>query len=136
MLLPDCKCKSVCTVYAILSAVCFGFAAAVLRLQCLFVFKPVFLWNLLGISAAYLAVLVVAAVLDKKENPCLRKCTVFNTLLAAVLGSVLFSALLLGVGSIAPTVLSAVLGGILVAFFSLTVTSTACLVKFLVLCHK
>lgn len=70
----------------------------------------------------------------KQQCPC--KGQILNTLLSGILGTVLFSILLLGIGHCIPCGLSAVLFGVLIAFFSLTVTSTACLVKYLAMCGK
>ncbi|MGN1194407.1 MAG: hypothetical protein ACI4SB_02895 [Acutalibacteraceae bacterium] len=138
MALNDCDCKfrCVCTVYAIISSIILGLVAAVLSVCRVICFKPVFFWFLLVISIVYLAVLIIAAVLKKDERQCKCKCQILNTLLAGILGTVAISILLLGIGHCIPCGLSAVLIGVLIAFFSLTVTSTACLVKLLTMCEK
>lgn len=135
--LTDCdkKQKCVCTVCSILSGILLGLVAALLGICHCVCFKPIFFWTLLGISVVYLAVLMMASALSKHNRPCKCKCRILNTLLAGVLGTVLFSVLLLGVGSCIPYGLSAVLVGVLIAFFSLTVINTACLVKILAMCE-
>lgn len=90
---------------------------------------------MLGISVVYLAVLMMVSALSKHNRPCKCKCRILNTLLAGVLGTVLFSVLLLGVGPCIPYGLSAALVGVLIAFFSLTVINAACLVKILAMCE-
>ena len=56
-------------------------------------------------------------------------CSVVNTLLAGILGTVLFAVILLAVDVAATGVIGSILVGLLVFFFSLTLTSTACLVR-------
>ncbi len=136
MALIDCggKRRCACTLYSILSSVIFGIVAVILHLCGLVAFQPAFLWVLLVVSLTYLAVLIAALTYGNHLREC--KCTILNTLLAGILGTILSSALLLGLGCIKWTVLSAILGGLLIAFFSLTVTNTACFVKCLALCEK
>ena len=59
------------------------------------------------------------------------KTYILNTLLAGVLGVIL-----LAVGIVATSILSAILVGVLLFFFSLTLTSTACLVRSLADCRN
>ena len=136
MALIDCggKRRCTCTLYSILSSVILGIVAVILRLCGLVAFQPAFLWVLLVVSLVYLAVLIAAPAYGNHLREC--KCTILNTLLAGILGTVVFSGLLLGLGCIKWTVLSAVLGGLLIAFFSLMVTNTACFVKCLAFCEK
>lgn len=136
MALIDCggKRSCACTLYSIFSSVIFGIVAVILRLCGLVAFQPAFLWVLLVVSLVYLAVLIAAPAYGNHLREC--KCTILNTLLAGILGTVVFSGLLLGLGCIKWTVLSAVLGGLLIAFFSLMVTNTACFVKCLAFCEK
>ena len=136
MALIDCggKRSCACTLYSIFSSVIFGIVAVILRLCGLVAFQPAFLWVLLIVSLVYLTVLIAAPAYGNHLREC--KCTILNTLLAGILGTVVFSGLLLGLGCIKWTVLSAVLGGLLIAFFSLMVTNTACFVKCLAFCEK
>lgn len=136
MALIDCNSKrrSACTLCSVLSSVIFGVVAAILRFRGLIAFTPAFFWVLLGASLMILAVLIAVAACGKHCRACKWKGRILNTLLAGILGTVLFSVLLLGIGYIKSTGLSAVLGGVLIAFFSLTVINTACLVKYLSLC--
>lgn len=134
--LNNCKCRCVCTVYAILSSILLGIVAALLSIcRCIYP-KPIFFWVLLGISVLYLAVLMIVSAFKKEERQCPCKSRILNTLLAGILGTVLLCVLLLGIGHGIPYGLEAVLFGVLIAFFSLTVTSTACLVKILAMCGK
>lgn len=133
MALIDFECRCVCTIYSIISSIIFGIVAAILRFKGLIAFSPVFLWALFGVSAAVLVVLIAALAYGNQLRECKCKCTILNTLLAGILGTILFSVLLLGIGCIRSIAISAVLGGLLIAFFSLAVTNTACFVKCLAL---
>lgn len=132
----DRKCRCVCTICSILSSVIFGIVAAILRFRGLIAFSPVFLWSVLAVSVVVLVVVIAALAYGNQLRECKWKCAMLNTLLAGVLGTVLLSILLLGLGCIRSVGLSAVSGGALTAFFALTVTSTACFVKCLALCQK
>lgn len=123
------KRRRACTLCSVLSGMMFGMTAAFLRFRGLIAFSPVFLWTLLIASSAYLAVLAAAWGFANHGGDRKRGGTVANALLVGVAGTVLFSALLLGLGCAASTGLSAVLGGLLIAFFSLSVTNTICLIR-------
>ena len=56
------------------------------------------------------------------------------TVLAGILGAILFSAILLAVGIVATSIVSAILVGLLVAALSLIFAGSACLVKCLAGC--
>ena len=56
-------------------------------------------------------------------------CTAVSTVLAGILGTILFSLVLLAVTFAATSVIGAIFVGLLLFFFSLTITATACLVK-------
>lgn len=90
---------------------------------------PVFLWVVFGIAVAYLGILVVSSALARRTERCDCLCSELNTLLAGILGSVLFAVVLLAVGIVATSILSAILVGLLLFFFTLTLTGTACLVR-------
>ena len=132
----DRKCGCVCTSCSILSSIIFGIVAAILRFRGLIDFSPVFLWSVLAVSVVVLVVVIAALAYGNQLRECKWKCAMLNTLLAGVLGTILFSVLLLGIVCIRSIGLYAVLGGLLIAFFSLAVTNTACLIKCLALCQK
>ncbi len=125
----NCQCNCRCTLWTIIVAVAVGVLAAFLQITDMITVTPAFLWVLLGIAVVYLAVLVVASALSGEENGCGCLCTLLNTLLVGVLGTILFSVVLLGIGTTAGSVLSAVLVGLLLLSFGLTVGGSACYVK-------
>ncbi|MBQ9794600.1 MAG: hypothetical protein IJW34_06615 [Clostridia bacterium] len=125
----QCGCKCNCTLWSVIAAVAVGVLAAFLQITGQITVTPAFLWVLLGIAVVYLAVLVVSAALSRWENGCACLCTLLNVLLAGVLGTVLLSVVLLGLGVTAGSVLSAILVGLLLLSFALTVAGSACFVR-------
>ena len=125
----NCNCRFNCTLFAIISSVIVGVVAAFLQILGVITVTTAFLWVALGIGVVYLAGLVAASVLRRgTERPdCL--CRSLNTLLIAVLGTILLSLVLLAVGIVATSVLSAILVGVLIFFLWLTVAASACYVR-------
>ncbi|MBQ1254889.1 MAG: hypothetical protein IIX91_03800 [Clostridia bacterium] len=130
----QCQCKCKCTLWAIIAAVVVGVIAAFLQITGMITVTPAFLWVLLGIAVVYLAVLVVASALSRGENGCACACSALNALLVGILGTALFSVVLLALGVVATSVLSAALVGLLLASFALTLAGSACYVKALTGC--
>lgn len=129
MSILGCNCRCRCTLVAIIASVILGVVAAFLQFAGVFTVTPVFLWVALGVAIVYLAVLALTLgrMGTAVQTGCL--CPTVNTLLAGILGTVLFSLILLAVGVVATSILSAILVGFLAAFFALTVTATACYVR-------
>ena len=130
----NCGCKCNCTLLAVITSVFVGIITAFLQITNVITVGTAFLWVVLGVSVVYLAVLLVATALYRGEEGCDCLCSVISVVLAGILGSALFSVILLAVGIVAASVISAILVGLLLVFFSLTLTSTACLVKCLADC--
>lgn len=134
MALFNCCCKRDCTVTGIIASVIIGVIAAFLQITGVITVTPVFLWVVLGIAVVYLGVLVVATALTRRSERSDCLCSTLDALLAGLLGSSLFSVILLAVGVTATSVISAILVGLLLLFFTLTLTSSACLVRCLADC--
>ncbi len=128
MSMLSCNCQCRCTFGAIIASVILGIIAAFLQITGVITATTVFLWVALGIAVVYLAILLL-----KSDNPitesCVCICTTIGTLLMGILGTILLSVILLAVGIVATSVVSAILVGLLVIFLSLIFTSTACLIK-------
>lgn len=129
-----CNCNCRCPVVAIVVAVILGIVAAFLQITGAITVTPAFLWTLFGIGVVYLGVLVVVTAVTRRMDTDNCLCPALGAVLAGIVGTILFAAILLGVGIVATSVLSAVLVGILVGAFFLTVTATACLVRYLANC--
>lgn len=128
----NCNCRCNCTAVAVVASIILGIVAAFLQITGVITVTGAFLWVVLGIAIVYLGVLVLSVTANRAERPCL--CDSLSTLLVGILGTVLFSIILLAVGIVATSVVSAILVGLLVAFFFLTVLATACYVRYLAGC--
>lgn len=129
----NCQCRFSCTLVAVIAAVIIGVIAAFLQITGVITVTAAFLWVVFGIAIVYLGVLAVTAALIRRtgETGC---CRPVNTLLVGILGTVLFTVILLAVGITATSVVSAILVGLLLFFFTLTVSGTACYVRCLTDC--
>lgn len=134
MSLFGCTCKCKCAPAAVLAAVIIGVLSAFLQITGVVVVAPVILWVVLGIAIVYLGILVVAAAVARRTDSCC-DCGILGVLLAGILGSVLFSLILLAVGIVATSIVSAVLVGLLLGFFTLIIAGSACYVRCLAGCE-
>ncbi len=125
MSLLNCDCKRNCVLWAVIASVLVGIVTAFLQITGIITVTVAFLWVLLGVAVVYLGVVLLAAALSDTSCPN----SVINSLLVGILGTVLFSVILLAVGVVATSPVSAILAGLALLFFSLTLTSTACYVK-------
>jgi hypothetical protein len=122
-----CNCKRNCTLLAVVASLILGIVGAFLQISGTITVTPAFLWVALGIGVVYLVVLLVTTALGRRGlSGC---CGSLGPVLTGVLGSILFAAVLLGVGIVATSVVSAILVGLLVGLLALTFTGTACLIK-------
>lgn len=132
-----CNCGSrwSCTAVAVVASVILGIIAAFLQITAVITVTPAFLWVAFGIAVGYLAVLVVAMALARRQwqDGCL--CESVGGVLAGILGTILFATVLLAVGIVATSVVTAILVGLVTLFFALTVASSACLVRCLADCE-
>ena len=127
-----CNCKVNCSGLAIVSSIIIGVIAAILQITAAITVTPAFLWVVLGIAVVYLAVLLVSA----SKNCGAKCCGILSTLLTGILGAALVSVVLLGITFAATSFIGAIITGALLAFLSLTLTSSACLVKCITDCDN
>ncbi len=125
MSLFNCDCKRNCVLWAVIASVIVGIVTAFLQITGIITVTAAFLWVILGVAVVYLGVVLLAAALSDTSCPN----SIINALLAGILGTVLFSVILLAVGIVATSPVSAILAGLALLFLSLTLTSTACYVK-------
>lgn len=124
-------CRFSCTGAAIIGSILVGIITAFLTFMATITITPAFLWVVLGIAVVYLAVnLVVAAVSCETAKRCI--CPNSAAWLVGILGTILFSLILLAVPFAATSVIGAIFTGALLAFFSLIITTTACTVRCIV----
>ena len=127
----NCSCEIgfQCTLFSIVASVIVGIITTLLTITAVITVTPAFLWVLLGIAVVYLGVDLLASALVQCSSRC--KCidTPLTLVLAGILGTILLAIVLLGVTFAATSVLGAIITGLLLFFFSLFITSTACLVR-------
>lgn len=132
----DCKNRFDCTLFAIVASVIIGIITAFLTITAVITVTPAFLWVLFGIAVGFLAVLLLAAPRIQRSDNDLCVCSAVPAFLAGILGTVLLSVVLLAITFAATSIIGAIITGLLLLFFSLTITSAACLVKCLLNCNK
>jgi len=125
----NCYCRTNCAGFSIISGIIIGIIAAMLRFMGVITATPAFLWVTFGIAIVYLAISLIITGFSSctDDNPCKR--ITIPVFLAGVLGTVLSSIILLGIDFVATSIIGAILTGILLAFFTILITSTACIVR-------
>lgn len=123
----NCCNKNECLIIAIASSILVGIVTGILTITGIITLTPAFLWVVFGIAVVYLAIAFITSVLRRFDTPCNAR-SVIGTLIAGILGTILFSVILLAVTFPATSAIGAILAGLLLAAFSLIITSTACLV--------
>ncbi len=125
----DCSCRYNCTDLAIVASVLVGLIAGILTFSAIITITPAFLGVLLGIGVVYLAITLITAPFLRIRGAQYCICRIIPILLTGILGTILTSIILLGVTFAAASVLGAIISGLLLAFFTLIVTTVACLVR-------
>ncbi len=129
MALCGCNNRWNCTSLAVIASVIIGVVTAFLQITAVVTVTPIFLWVVFSIAIAYLAVTLLATALIRKEAGGACLCPALAAQLIGLLGSILFSIVLLAVGFAATSIVGAIFLGILLFFFALAVTTTACVAK-------
>ncbi|MBE6886337.1 MAG: hypothetical protein E7486_05230 [Ruminococcaceae bacterium] len=136
MALFSCESRRDYTLWAIIAGVVIGIITALLQITAVIAVTPAFLWVTLGVAVGYLAVLLGGAFASREGDFCRGIGSILSVLLAGILGTVLFSLVLLGIPFAATGVLGAIFAGLLLGFFSLVLSGTACLVNRLIRCKS
>lgn len=127
----NCNCyfRTSCAGISIVASIIIGLITAMLRFMGVITATPAFLWVAFGIAIVYLAILLVISAFSScaDKNYC-KKITI-PVLLAGILGTILTSVILIAIEFVATSIIGAIITGILLAFFTLIITSTACLIK-------
>ena len=130
-----CQCKINCTSFAIIASIIIGVVTAFLTLTGNLAVGTPILWVFFGIALAFLAITLISTRLcgDAERTNCL--CPVLSVLLTGILGTVLFALVLLLIDIAITSVIGAILVGLLFLSFSLTLTTSACLIRCLADCR-
>ena len=131
----NCNCRFNCIGFALIASIIIGIVTAMLRITAVITVTPAFLWVLFGIAVVYLGVLLVTCTILRTLGS--RDCICINlpAILVGILGTVLTSVILLAITFVATSVIGAIITGALLFFFSLLITSTACLTKCIAGCY-
>ena len=124
-----CNCKGSCTFVAVATSIIVGLITFVLRFTATITVTPAFLWVLLGIAVVYLLAAPISVYLAASLGVRSCLCPAVNSLIWGILGTVLFSVILLAISFVATSIVGAIITGLLLAFFTLTLTSVACIIK-------
>lgn len=132
----SCGCRWSCAAVAVVISVILGVIAAFLQFAGVIAVAATLLGVVFAVAVGYLAVLLVAVALLRRRETERCLCGSVRTVLAGILGTVLFSSVLLVVDVAATSVIGAILVGLLVLFFALLLTGTACLVQCITSCER
>ena len=120
-----CYVKNSCAFFAAIISIVIGIAVALLRFSAIITITVPVLWVFFGITAAYLFLLPLVSAFTRSS--CF--CNLIYAILTGVIGTILAALTLLTITFAATSVAGAIITGALGGLFTLTVTSTACLVK-------
>ena len=134
MSLFGCENGRGCTFWAVIASAVIGVITAFLQITAAITVPPVFAWVVFGIAVVYLAVAFASLGFSDRTAVCGSRCAALNTLLIGILGAILLALIVLAFGFAATSIIGAIAIGLLLFFLSLTVTSTACLVRCLFGC--
>ena len=124
-----CQCKINCTLIAVIVSAIVGVAAAFLTFTGTLAVGTPLLWVFFGIAVAFLAVTLLSTQGCRRDDSPTCLCRALSVLLTGILGTILFSIILLTIDIATASVIAAIIAGLLFFFFTLTLTATACFVK-------
>ena len=130
----QCSCKNSCIVYAVGASIILGLVTFVLSFTATITVTSAFLWVLLGIGVVTLVLSPVIAYIANQTGATSCVCSSLNALLWGLLGTILFSVILLAITFPATSILGAVILGVLIGFTTLALTSLACIAKCIANC--
>ncbi|MBR6808364.1 MAG: hypothetical protein IKM46_08290 [Clostridia bacterium] len=124
-----CTCKPKCTILGITASVIIGIVASLLTVTGNLTLPLPFVWTLFGVAIGFLGVtlLSVSLVRNSYVRECI--CSTLPALFTGIFGTILTAAVLITIDIAAASVLGAIVTGLLLLFFTLTLTTGACLAK-------
>ena len=130
-----CGCRWSCVLLSVFASVAIGIVTTLLTITGTVAVTPAFLWVLFGIAVVYLA--VTFAVLSAQRTRCDGCiCRALPALLTGILGTVVTSVVLLAITFAATSIIGAIFTGLLLLFFSLIISTTACLIRCAASCEN
>lgn len=125
----DCGCNVNCSGLAIVASVIIGIITSFLVYNAAVAVTSTFLWVLFGIAVVWLALLMALGALSQSSGFKTCLCSGMPLILTGFLGTILVSLILLAVSFPAASVAGAIIKGALLLFFTLGITSAACLIR-------
>ena len=125
----NCNCRYNCTGLGIIASIILGVVTAFLTFTATITVTPAFLWVLFGIGVVGLAFLLIYSALLRRSTAGGCICNILPAVLTGILGTILTAVILLGITFAATSIIGAIITGVLIFFFSLIITSTACLIS-------
>ena len=132
----NCENRYDCTGVATILSLVIGVVAAFLQITGVITLTPVFSIVAFGVAIIYLAVILLASSIAQRGTACNNCCSPLSVALFGALGTILAAVILLAVTFVATSVIGAIVVGALFFFFSLMISSVACLTKCFVNCHN
>lgn len=125
----NCCCRISCAILGTVASAILGIITALLTITAAITVTPAFLWTLFGIAVVYLGITLASTLTASccERRRCL--CARSGLFLAGALGTILTSVILLGVTFAATSFVGAIITGLLIFFFSLLITSVACIIR-------
>ncbi len=124
-----CDCKKDCTLLAVAASIIVGIITFILQFTAVITVTPAFLWALLGTAVVYLLATPLTVYFARSAGSGRCICPAVLALIWGILGTILTAVVLLGITFAATSVIGAIITGLLPAFFTLIVTSVACIIK-------
>ncbi len=124
-----CNNRWTCSALAVVVSAVVGVVAAFLQITAVITVAPLFIQTVFAVAVLLLATTLLSAALTDRESCRVCLYPALKAQLVGILGSVLVSLVLLAVGFAATSIIGAVFIGLLLFFFSLALTSTACVIK-------
>ncbi len=124
---PCCSNRNDCLIIAVAASILIGIVTAILSATEIITLIPAFLWALLSVAVVYLLVTFVASSLRRFDTPYCSKILI-TAFIVGILGTILFSILLLVLPIALASPAGIIFSGLLLASFSLIITSVSCLV--------
>ena len=132
--MTNCNCRSDCTLLGIIVSITIGIIAAILRYTAIVTVTPAFLWVIFGIAVVYLGITPLLGALGRLTGSGICICAPLTGIIAGTLGTILAGVLLLGISFAATSPVGAIIFGFLAGFFTLVLTSVACLTRCIARC--
>ena len=127
MALFCCNDKCSCTALTVVVSALIGVVTAFLRISAVITVSPLFFQAVIAIAVLLLVTTLFSAA--NNTNACkLCLCPALKAQLAGILGSIATALVLLAVAFPATSILGAAIVGLLLFFFSLALSSTACMI--------